>query len=508
MLNKLMADIKDFKYFSILIILVLFSRIFFFESEKSFNSIDAVNYYQAVKNYSLIDERPHLPGYYLYVKSIDFIDNYINNIHLSTKFLSILFTLLSTIFLFRSFRKFYDSETAFSTSLLILFLPTVIYYSSVSESYISDFFFGILIFYLGNSKKASFFIPIAIAVSMGFRQTSALLLLPLSFYLLYSNWKEKNLSLKSILISIAISLIIFLLWFIPMTENIGGITNYIQLWKTHNPTTNFGFIKNIVGFSSNMLFVFLPISIIILFMITNKTITKFHNKISKRLLFGLLFWCMPAVILFSTYHYAKGYILVCVVGIYFLIAEIIDKKLISKIQVLSLLTVFISFYYFCPTIEKKVELHFSNNEFSLSKVEKFNNRLLTYYMPVYDNIKINNHRTNSILSIFDNLSENNSIFADPSLDFRPELINLILPNKKLYAFNIDRKGKMTYFFELYRQEIDFKSDIIEQSMIIGNKDFVLNYLNKSVSIIGIYGEFAVYSILNTEVVLDKYGYFF
>ncbi len=500
---------KDYSYLVLLILLVMVSRMFFFESNNSFNSIDAVYFHQAVKDYSLIDERPHLPGYYLYVKSIYFINTLFDNIHYSSKVLSLTFTFFSTILLFKSFRKFYNSETSFYTALLILFLPTVIYYTSVSENYFCDLFFSILIFYLGNSKKASVLIPLIFAISVGFRQSTAILLLPISSYLIYYNYKNKNNSLKSLFISMFISIGIFLLWFISMTDSVGGFSNYIKLWETHNPTIHNGVIKNFIGFASNMFYISIPLFLLLLLIIINKPINELKKfTVDKHLLIQLILWCIPSLIIFSTYHYAKGYILICVVGIYFLIAKFVEMKFISNFQML-ILTVFLTlFYSFAPTTDKKIELNFQNEELRLKQIDRVNNRLFTSYMPVYDNIRINNERSNSIKNIFLNLSEVNGIFADPSLDFRPELINLLLPNKKLYSINGDNFNKMTYYFELYKQIFYFNEEIINASLIIGNKQFVHKYLKKYVSIIKDDGELSVYSIKNTDEVIAKYKLFF
>ncbi len=492
----------------LLIIIVVTTRVTFFEKEFSFNSIDTIYYFQAVQDYSLANERPHLPGYFIYVKSLELINIVTNNVFISTKIFSIIITSIATCFLFLIFRKYYDDSISFFSALFISFLPTVVFYSSVSENYVIDYFFSILIFYLGNSKEKTLLIPIVLILAAGFRQTSFFLLLPMSAYFIYFNYRNKNIKYYQILISITLSLIICSMWLYPMILNAGGFQGYLQLWSILNPTPDVGMIKNFVGFASNMFYVVLPIMLLLIVIILNKNLKKLrHLKIDKNLSIQLLFWFTPSLLVFLLFHYSKGYILICITSMFFLIGLIIQERLINKTQGYFLLALMVLFYFLITTSPKMIETKFNPQVAKISKIDKFINRLFSSYMPVYDNIRNNNMRSHSLLNLLKTTNDSIPIFADPSVDLGPKLLNTIFPNKQIYSKNL-QNNKFYYLTLLSNRNLDENFVLPRNIVFVGNKLFVNNYLKDIVRIIHTEGDYVSYYVQDKNKIFTLYEKYF
>jgi hypothetical protein len=60
------SDKAKLVFISLLILFTALTRLMFAEKYMAFNSPDSVYYFESAGDYSIADDRPHLPGYYLY----------------------------------------------------------------------------------------------------------------------------------------------------------------------------------------------------------------------------------------------------------------------------------------------------------------------------------------------------------------------------------------------------------------------------------------------------------
>ncbi|MCL5991197.1 MAG: DUF2723 domain-containing protein [Bacteroidetes bacterium] len=138
----------------------------------SFTSYDSGNYCLASISYSIENDRPHLPGYFLYVQLVKNIYQITHNFYYSLLFLSILFSSISSVFVYLILKNYFKIIQSYLLTLIILFNPLVWFYGSSTEIYAFDLFFSSLVFYTGIQRNGIYFLPILIALGTGVSQTN------------------------------------------------------------------------------------------------------------------------------------------------------------------------------------------------------------------------------------------------------------------------------------------------------------------------------------------------
>ena len=96
---------KEIRYFYpvLIIIVVFFTRFAFFLDYNVFLSDDDAGFALAAQDYNIEESRPHLPGYYVLVKTIAFVNIVTKDSFISMKLLVLAFSSLSALIIFKLF---------------------------------------------------------------------------------------------------------------------------------------------------------------------------------------------------------------------------------------------------------------------------------------------------------------------------------------------------------------------------------------------------------------------
>lgn len=485
---------QKYFYLILIILLVFFSRYFFSLENESYYSPDPVIYEAAVKEYSLANRIPHLPGYYLYVKSINFLVLLGFTPSYAQVFFSILFSILSSIIFFLTFNRYLDYKKSFLLILYIFSNPAIYFYGLVNENYIFDLFAGGLIYYISFYKNRLYMLFPILAVIAGFRQTTGLLLAPFVLYIFWENRYQFKQQLLLYISAIILSLIIFLSWFIPMTSSIGGGLKYLTLFIYESPIPKSTFIKNFSAMVSISFYFFLPI-----FLFVNwKKCFKNKDKILKSINLNILIWFFIPILFFMIFHYNKGYILLPLGAIFILMSKNYNHIKFNNLFIYTLILIQLIFFFIIPYTQPHYQIYLKSNKREISKIETWQNRMLTKWIPVNSHINYLNHYHNSVNEFcykLNQLSTIDSVIVLPTIDTDAFTFSIRMPNK-----TIIRVGK-DYIIGMNDCIVDnnySKLENIEDKYYISNNNFINKKIVKYSNIIFQNDELTLFQLKDSE----------
>jgi len=452
-------------YFPLLLVLLtLFTRVII--SEKYFFGYDSVNYALAVKDYSLSATRPHLPGSILFVETIKLINLLINDIHKSFLLSLNIFSMLAAIFSYKTFLKYFDKYKSFLLTLIIIFNPMVWYYGAVTEIYTFDWFFSSLIFYLSFRKDAIFYLPIIFAIGTGFRPSSGVLLIPFYFYLL---WKEKQILWGKLFVFFFAAVVLFLLWFIPLINDVGGLSEYIELFSVNNPTEQISLLQNLFRISSLVIYLLMPF-FLFFFFIKKKNILINKTEIKKILIF-----IFPAILFFLFFHYSKGYALLIITPFITLIGFLIVKK---SFPLLMLLIIFeIVLFLFIPSRETSLESKIKPSIRNSGIAQIWLDRTLSDYSLTYSSIQKKSELLSNLIDVI-NYKGSGRLFLGPTLSYLGRALQIQFPEKEFMSIDFRNSKKYISFSNLVVKRKNIEK-INDEDLLIIRDDFYNKYLQKN-----------------------------
>ena len=491
----------------IIVILTFITRIAVAPSQNGYSSYDSGNFILATHSFSIQDDKPHLPGYYLFVVILKYTNLIIHNFYYSMLFLSVLFTSIASVLIFLLLDKYFEKLEAILLTLIIIFNPLVWFYSSSTEIYAFDLFFSALVFYIGLQKNGMYILPLLIALGTGVRQTTGLLLLPLCFYFFYRKLKEKDIDWLLLGTSIVPSLLAFAIWFVPMTNSIGGVHKYIEYSTSNSPIPQglitkglWGFARNLAGMFSYGFFGLIPSIISLIILLFYKIFRKKNQnvipteegipvmmkpgmKINSQmsiLKYQLLYWLVPPILFFMVIHYAKGYLLlvfpfIFVIPAYLIIKKILNIKSLILILIIQIL-VFLFYPYYYPSYEDN-----SNYDYrKLSKLETSLNRFVSYYGMSYSHLKRLGRFYKEIDTLLNDknfpVSKRAYIFVDPSVVPNHRILQIIYPDRTFLKLNQTEPDSYVKFSgtNFYYRD-DFES-ILGVSVILTSNSYYNRFL--------------------------------
>lgn len=160
---------------------------------------DSVGFALAFKNYDIAIHQPQPPGYILYVALGKVVNVVFNDPNSSMIFISILFSILTVVFIYFLAKQMYSRKFALIASITLVFNPIFWFYGEISAIYMSEAFFATLIAYtsyqvLKGDNRFFYVSAIVLGIAGGFRQNLVFFMLPLWLFCI----THKNLNLKRI----------------------------------------------------------------------------------------------------------------------------------------------------------------------------------------------------------------------------------------------------------------------------------------------------------------------
>jgi len=468
MIKKLL---NDYKVEFIIFTLILLSRILLADYSNSFHSMDCVNYILAVDDYNIYQERPHLPGYIIYVAFFKFLNIFFTNGNTLFIVFQGIFQAISGVILYKVL-KFIN----INSKLILLFvfsLPTIYFFGIVSEIYSIDLLIISFYLYLYHKKYILYLLPYVFFIA-GIRQSSGGILLLSTIFLFIYELKYKNITLKNISISFAFSILLFLLWFIPLIISMGGLENYLlELDKQKDLLVSYKLYNNIISFFTYSFFYLTPISILLIFSKKNKLNIDFKTKV-----FYLLI-IVPQLILFIFYHYNKGYALLLIPAMIIFLSFYYSFNY-KAITILSLIQ--LTFFYFYPGEIPSFNTQILNNYRNISVYETWYERFKYWWLPTIDGnlktVELHKDFEENYLKI-KNIVKDNKLLIDNSVIIRARNFAFIAPDLKICEKTYNSMSS----YEQYHKHINLtvENDLVENFKdfyILVEKEYFNIYLSK------------------------------
>jgi hypothetical protein len=198
--------------------------------------MDSGQFVLALEKFDVTVHQPHPPGYFLYVMLGRVIHLFVDDGNAVFVSVSVLFSGLTMVAVYRLGKEMFDTETGAIAALLALASPNVWFHGEVALTYIAEAFFSTAIAFccwktINGEEKYVWISAIALGIAGGIRQNTIVFLLPLWIYSMRHLTKGKILACFALLGGTT------LLWFVPMIRMSGGWSSYRsalrELWVFH-----------------------------------------------------------------------------------------------------------------------------------------------------------------------------------------------------------------------------------------------------------------------------------
>lgn len=496
-----------------LCLLAIISRIPF--TSKFLYEWDSVDYALAFEKYDISHHQPHPPGYILFVALGRIVNIIFNDANATIIFLSVIFSILTTLLLYFLAKQMFSRVVGISSSLLLLFNPMFWFFGEVATIYAAEAFLATLIAYLSyqvfrGKESFLYWSTLALGLAGGIRQDITLFMFPLwLFCLFYHDRSFKRITQAFVLLTVSV-----LVWYVPMILFTGGYEMYsslssAQLIRAFQHTSIFFgadifhsalsviklFSWSIIGLS------FLGFLIISIYCKTKiQSVELLSIKKNPKLIFFLL-WIMPSFLFYLLIYIIKpGYILVYLPALQIIVGyafTLFSFDLKTKFKVISphtfllallLLSVVFNAVYFLNPYEldnEKIGYEISFRERTLSQKLLTEVNLL-FLTSTANEIKNEDKKTELYISQIINISHSDPntvliICRDGELDWRKAMY--YLPNHNVYwLLDSEITGRKNYGLEvLYAKNHSHTSSSIEQGFYLPAKrpDIVEIPINKS-----------------------------
>lgn len=455
----------------LIFIIILLSRIVVADFGNSFHSLDAVNYLVAVDDYNIEAERPHLPGYFFYVYFFKLLNLFFPVSNGTFVLFQGIFQAVSGILFYKLIKNDSDIKHNIAITSFLFSIPMVYFFGILSEIYSVDLLFITTYLYLIKKNKIDYLLPF-IAIVLGTRQSSGTFLLPSYLYILYIEIRYNKYNYKRLISSTIISLLILASWYIPVINNVGGLTNYLTLLNQQKEILlNYKFINNIISAITYSFTYAIPI--LLLLLLSKRNNIKVFNKDS----IVLILIALPQILIYFLYHYNKGYALLLIPVIILLIIKHykVNIKFIYSLTILNLL-----FFYFYPASYPSYNTQIKNEYRENGLYEVWNERLHFWWLPTLSSKNINEDIFNDIevhKSQIESITNYNSILIDISSILRAKLVAYILYKNEILERSFYTKNS----YESHYDRIIFsnKNDLtlkLESGYVLVTKDYYSNFL--------------------------------
>ncbi len=481
---------SDVLWIILIFIFTAISRLLVLNGSLSGFGWDPGNFALAADSYSLLDGRPHLPGYFLHVLLIKNLSALTGNHFVSMIILSIFYSATGAVFLFLVVRKWLEQTNSILLTLFVMTNPFVWYYGSVAEIYAFDLFFGSFLVYLGLFPRKILYTPVLMAIAAGIRISSPVLLLPLYVYLWQCQWKMKTVRLKMLILSHLAGIVFVLIWLLPMMESAGGLSAYLELYQTHYPVENISLLQNIYRFSSYGSFIIIPVFIfwiVRLFTKGNGIGNSLQDTIKehKALLKILTWWLLPPLVFFILIHYSKGYFMLCVAA--FLVLGIFIRAEFphGKILLLTLIVLQTVFFLWMPFHLPDPQTKFAPLKRRLNPVRIWMERTGSDYLMARSRLGDQSACYQTIEKAVSLLKKEKMslrprkeyLYLDPNCIVSARAMQAQYTDIKFTKYLIRWPAKYGFHQGLQAEARDDLSDMLQKAIIVSRTGFIQEYLS-------------------------------
>ncbi len=480
-------DKKDLLYGTLLVVIVLVTR-FCFSVDDNVAFTDGTGHMiMGSKLFSLVDQSPQLPGYYLYVKLVKIFAIVTGSPHQSMLLLSVLFSMAGAIFFYRIARYFTDELNSFLLTLLIFTNPFVWFQGCISEIFAFNLFLGSLLVFAGMNSKWIYATPPILGLGLGVSLSGGLLMVPALVWLWYLHHKREGILWVRLTEFSSLALVLMLMWVIPMVRSVEGDPGYLGLWDKLSPLAATGFTSGLsymVGTTWSLLIPFATIALwFVLRTLKGKPLSlkAFYNE-NKNEIIMMALWLVPAMFIFVVRSYNPGDFLL-VAGVPFMFYVLAVKHGFLKMPVIIAVIALQAILFFVfPYNEPTDEMNFNSRTCKMGGTEMWTDRVMSDYSMSYNRIRAYNGYYAEVLSGLRNSRDfmvNNSKYfyvVDPSCLVQARTFQTVFPQK---TFATLKKSNMKLYHSYNENELRETTDpyyLVKNAMIITKRSFYEKYL--------------------------------
>ncbi len=344
--------------------------------------------------------------------------------------------------------------------------PILWYYGSVTEIYSFDIFISVLFVLTGLNRRYIFYLPIIFAIAAGVRQSTALILLPLYIYFWRQYIKETH-NYGVILTANALGLILLFAWLIPMLDTTGGLSGYFELIRKQNPVPSGGIMRNVLQMFTIGAWLIVPLALVWIF--TRLNGKKMQLPVAIRRI--VMFWVLPALFVFITVHYARGYWLVAAGGLFLLIAGL-SKPIAAKVILIILIVLQSAYFLFMPYKLTSAEIFFVSGQRSINRIDVICDRFLSQNALTLEHIREQDKMVQAIEKYIKNKGDYKYYLIDPTVPLYARVLQAVKPGLLFAELNLIRKDGWFLYADKKQINLTARRKLIDSALIIGTNCFV------------------------------------
>lgn len=199
----------------------------YFLAEKTFSTLDSVQYTLGSIDFSLHQGNPPPPGYFLYIMTGKFLNLFFKEPQNAMVMVSVIYSGLIALILFIFGKELFSATTGIVASLLFLTSPVFWYKGITIYGHLNAGFFLLLTAFfcyqaIRGEEKFIYFASISYALLVGTRPQEFPMLILLFLFALYF------VPPKAKVASVFVFIIVSLMWFIPLIKMSGGLSAYLK----------------------------------------------------------------------------------------------------------------------------------------------------------------------------------------------------------------------------------------------------------------------------------------
>ena len=192
---------------------------------------DSVNFALGMERFNVPRDRPHPPGYILYIGLGRLFNLFFGNANTALVTLSILSGALAVVAIFLVGRSIFNYATGITAAVMLLFSPLLWFSSEVALSHAIELPLALLatwlLYQVFFHRRYALLCAVVIGIAGGIRQDVLLFLGPVWFI------GTARLGLRTLTISAAALLASVLAWTVPLIYSSGGLSTYRTAASAH-----------------------------------------------------------------------------------------------------------------------------------------------------------------------------------------------------------------------------------------------------------------------------------
>ncbi len=313
---------------ALLLLLALTALSRLLTAERHLSGLDPGNYMLGMQSYSIAEERPHPPGYPVYIALCKGAAWVAGDDHTGILIVVVLCSVAAVLFIYLPARQWIGERYALPCAALFAFNPLFWYYGSVTENYAFDAMIGSAVILLFLKARKRWWLPagIVVGLALGVRGTSLLLLAPAYLYIVVSRFGKSEITIADLLLFVVGAVVGVAAWLPVVIGLEGGVDAYLRSASNLSTSSDGTFVGNVAGFVITTAWT-LNLGAIYLAVGGMRLIRSARSgRGNRRAGVIMLLWIIPPSLFFLLVIYTKGYLLLILPALYLLMMRCIAAE--------------------------------------------------------------------------------------------------------------------------------------------------------------------------------------